>query len=184
VALREFRAAKGDASYFRAFRESKDPPAFMVLFEDSAALIGLLLAALGTYAAERFNEPVFDGLASIGIGLVLATVSVVLARETKGLLMGERADSALSRDICRLAGAQRGVHAVNGLITVQLGPRQIVVNLSIDFVDALRAAEVESAIEAIETTVRAAHPDIVAVFVKPQTGARFREAVRARGRQV
>ena len=81
--MREFRATKGDQGYFDAFRASKDPSTFTVLFEDSAALLGLLIAAAGIAAAQALHMPQLDGAASIGIGLVLAVSSLLLARETK-----------------------------------------------------------------------------------------------------
>ena len=86
VALREFRKAKGGLGYYEAVRRSKDPPTFIVLFEDSAALIGLLIAFVGIFAAERLNIPELDGIASIGIGVLLGLTALLLARESKGLL--------------------------------------------------------------------------------------------------
>lgn len=180
VSLRQFRAAKGALGYYEAFRRSKDPPAFMVLFEDSAALLGILIAGFGTFAASSLGRPVFDGVASILIGLVLGTVAVLLARESKSLLIGERADSRLGDAILRIAAEERGIESANGVLTVQLAPDQIVAALSIDFADSLRAHEVEAAVLAIEQKVRAAHPNVVALFVKPQAQSIFRESVRRR----
>lgn len=180
VSLRQFRAAKGGLGYYEAFRRSKDPPAFMVLFEDSAALLGILIAGFGTFAASSLGRPVLDGVASILIGLVLGTVAVLLARESKSLLIGERADSRLGDAILRIAAEERGIESANGVLTVQLAPDQIVAALSIDFADSLRAHEVEAAVLAIEQKVRAAHPNVVALFVKPQARSIFRESVRRR----
>lgn len=180
VSLRQFRAAKGELGYYQAFRRSKDPPAFMVLFEDSAALLGILIAAFGTFAASSLGQPVLDGVASILIGLVLGTVAVLLARESKSLLIGERADSRLGDAILRIAAEERGIESANGVLTVQLAPDQIVAALSVDFADNLRAHEVEAAVLAIEQKVRAAHPNVVALFVKPQAQRIFRESVRRR----
>ena len=126
VAFRQYRAAMGDMGFFEAFRKSKDPPTFMVLFEDSAALVGIVLAAAGTYASSSLGMPALDGWASIAIGVVLAVVAVLLAGESKSLLIGERADRELSDSILRVAGAQPSVARANGLITVQMAPDQIV----------------------------------------------------------
>jgi cation diffusion facilitator family transporter len=180
VALRQFRAAKGRLGYMEAFRLSKDPPSFMVLFEDSAALIGIALAALGTFASAGLGLPILDGVASILIGVVLAVTSVLLARESKSLLIGEQADRALNQSILSIAAAQPGVQGANGLITAQLAPDQIVAALSVDFDDRISAREVELAVTDLERKVRAAHPGVVALFVKPQAGSTFREAVRQR----
>lgn len=180
VSLRQFRAAKGDLGYYAAFRRSKDPPSFMVLFEDSAALLGILVAGFGTFAAVSLSAPVVDGIASILIGLVLACTAILLARESKSLLIGERADRKLSDSILRIAGAESSVARANGVLTVQLAPDQILAALSLDFVDDIRAAEIEDTVSEIERKVRAAQLEVVALFVKPQTDKSFRQAVRQR----
>ena len=174
VSLRQFHAAKGELGYYEAFRRSKDPPSFMVLFEDSAALIGIVLAALGTFGATYLGRAALDGVASVLIGLVLAGVAMLLARESKSLLIGERADRSLGDSILRIAAAQPGIDGANGVLTMQLGPEQTVAAVSVDFDDAMRARDVECAVQAIEHAVRAAHPDVVALFVKPQKLATFR----------
>jgi cation diffusion facilitator family transporter len=107
--LKAFRAAKGSQGYFDAFRSSKDPTTFIVLLEDTAALLGLLIAAAGIAAAQAFNAPRFDGVASIGIALVLLVSSLLLARETKALLIGKTAHALLRTAILRSAGEEAGV---------------------------------------------------------------------------
>lgn len=177
LSLRQFNHARGSLGIFEAFRRSKDPPAFMVLFEDSAALIGILIAAVGTYASVTLEAPVYDGVASVAIGLVLAATAALLARESKSLLIGERADRALSDSIMRIAGQQKSVARANGLFTVQLAPDQVVAALSLEFADELRAPEIENAVMDIEARVRTAHPEVVSVFVKPQTARTYRNAI-------
>lgn len=178
VSLRQYLAAKGDLGFFEAFRRSKDPTSFMVLFEDSAALVGIVLAAAGTYASDSLGIPILDGAASVAIGLVLAVVAVLLARESKSLLIGERADHALSDSILRLAGEVPSVARANGLITVQLAPDQVLVALSLEFADNLCTPAIEQAVTEIEKRVKAAHPEVVTLFVKPQTERTYQEAVR------
>src|SRR5713101_4994643 len=117
VAYREFRVAKGDDSIIEAARRSKDPTTFMVLFEDSAAVVGLLIALAGTAAAEALDLPVLDGVASIAIGVLLGLVAAFLARESKGLLIGEPAQSEVVGHICSIARAHPGVERSNGLFT-------------------------------------------------------------------
>ena len=177
VSLRAFREAKGDLGYFEAFRRSKDPPSFMVLFEDSAALIGIALAAVGTFASSGLGLPVMDGVASILIGVVLAATSILLARESKSLLIGERADRGLADAIMRIAWAEPGVESANGVITTQMAPDQIVAALSVDFADAMSARDVENVIVDIERKVRAERPDVVTLFVKPQSRDAYEAAV-------
>jgi cation diffusion facilitator family transporter len=180
VSLRQFRAAKGSLGYYEAFRRSKDPPSFMVLFEDTAALIGIVVAAMGVFVSSTLAGPVWDGVASIVIGLVLAATAVLLARESKSLLLGERADPALSSSILALAAAEGSVFRANGVMTVQLAPDQVFAALSLDFEDDMSARAVEDAIVDIERKVRATHPEVVALFIKPQTGRTFRDTVRER----
>jgi len=169
VSLREFRARKGAMGYVQAFRESKDPSLFTVLLEDSAALIGLCIALLGLLAAQWLQMPELDGVASIGIAAVLACSAFVLARETKGLLIGEPAARPLSDALRRIAGADPDVRAVNGVLSVQMGPEQVVAALSAEFEDQRSTAQIEACIERIERAARAEHPELQSLFVKPQT---------------
>lgn len=180
VAWRGFAKVRGEVRFWTAFRQSKDPPSFMVLFEDTAALIGILIAAAGIFAAQWFEQPIFDGIASILIGLVLAVVAILLAIESKSLLIGERATPALVQAICRLAEEQPGVLQANSALTAQLAPDQAVVALSIVFEPDMRTADIEACVAKIESRVREAHPNVVALFVKPQTVLQFEASRRAR----
>jgi cation diffusion facilitator family transporter len=176
VAMKEFRSAKGNRGYFEAVRQSKDPTMFMVLFEDTAALIGLTIALAGIAASEALERPVLDGAASIGIGILLGVVAIFLAREAKGLLIGEPAALEVVSSICKTARAQPGVERSNGLFTVHLGPDQIIAAISVDFRDTLSAADVEAAVAAIEERVRGLHPEVVLLLIKPQSTAAFERA--------
>lgn len=174
VALREFRARKGRLGYFEAFRLSKDPSTFTVLLEDSAALLGLLVALAGLVGAQLFDQPLLDGVASIGIAGVLAVSAMLLARETKGLLIGEIAHPAVSEAILAIAAADDGVRCANGVLTVQMGPNQVVAALSAEFEDALTTPQIEACINRIEKQAKVAHPEIISLFVKPQTAEVWR----------
>jgi cation diffusion facilitator family transporter len=178
AALREFQAAKGDAGYLEAILVSKDPTTFTVLLEDSAALLGLAIAFVGIVAAEVFALPELDGAASIVIGIVLGLTAMLLARETKGLLIGEAADPAVERSILELAAADKGVERVNGALTVHMSPDQVVVNLSVEFHDDLSAEEMELAVERMERRISEAHPQVSAVFVRPQRSETYRRRRR------
>ena len=171
VAMREFRAAKGQFGYFAAFRRSKDPTTFTVLFEDSAALIGLFIALIGVILSQWLNMPVLDGLASVLIGVVLAVSAIMLARETKGLLIGETADAEVDAQIMKLVATDPDVEHVNGVITTQVGPHQVLVLLSAEFEDHLSTPQIEACVNRIEATVRQAMPDVVRLFIKPQSRA-------------
>lgn len=168
VALREFRRTKGNRDYLDAIHESKDPSVFTVLFEDSAALLGILVAFLGISGASFLSMPVLDGVASVGISVILAVAAILLARESKGLLMGEPAAPEMERLILQIARGDAAVEHANGVVTVHLGPRQVFVALSIDFRDDLTGHEVELCVERLERAITDKLPEVVSVFVKPQ----------------
>jgi cation diffusion facilitator family transporter len=169
VSVRQLKSAKGELGFYEAFRCSKDPPSFMVLFENTAALLGIAVAGLGTYASVALRLPALDGITSIVIGLILGATAILLARESKSLLIGEQADPHLSRSILAIAAAEPAVSRANGLLAVQLAPDQVVAALSLEFADDLQAPQIEEQVIALERKVRATHPEIVALFIKPQT---------------
>jgi cation diffusion facilitator family transporter len=176
VAYREFRRANPDRSLFSAIRRSKDPASFTVLMEDSAALVGLTFALAATVAAEATGRPEFDGYGSLAIGALLALTAIVLARETKALLIGEPADQPTSELILRLAREEAGVVTANGVLTTHLAPDQITALLSVEFEDGMRTPDIERAVTSMETRIRAAAPAIVLLYIKPQTAEGFARA--------
>jgi cation diffusion facilitator family transporter len=169
VGIRAFREAKRGQGWWEAFRRSKDPPAFIVVFEDSAAVLGLLTAAAGTTATIMSGDGRWDGFASLIIALILSGVAALLARESKALLIGERADPQLSDSIIKIAAKMAGVCSANSIATVQLAPNNVVAYLSLDFFDYLKAPDIESAVVELENKVRGAHPEVSALFIKPQS---------------
>lgn len=179
VALREFRKTKGNQSYIEAVRRSKDPSVFTVLFEDSAALIGLVIALVAVSCAHAFAMPELDGVGSIGISLVLATTAIFLARETKGLLMGEAASPEIQARVLAVVDADPDIHKANGVLSVHLGPDQIVIGLSAEFEDALTTPDIEDCVERIEKAVRESVPEVTGVFIKPQTAGTWNARSRA-----
>jgi divalent metal cation (Fe/Co/Zn/Cd) transporter len=144
LALRNFRGERRYSEIIDAIRDSKDPPSFMVLFEDSAALAGIVVAFAGIFLSVRLNLPVLDGVGSILIGLILAITAWLLAKETKSLLIGERADQAIVDSILRVAGQLDVVTHANGILTIHLAPREILVALSLEFADELRTPDIEA----------------------------------------
>ena len=169
MALREFRAQQGNRGFTDAIKHSKDPTVFVVLFEDTAALLGLMVAMIGLVLATQFNLPIFDGIASIVIGLILAFTAIWLARETKSLLIGEAADPELVADVRRRAAEISEVDNVNEVLTLHMGPDYILLTLSVDFADEVKAGELEQVIESLTQEVRAAHPEIKRVFVEAES---------------
>lgn len=171
IAVRAFDRGRGEQTWWQAIHRSKDPPGFIVLFEDSAALIGLVIAALGVWASTAFAEPRLDGFASVLIGCVLAGVAVLLAREAKELLIGEAADPVL---IARLRAVLEGhpqIEAVNHIRTIHTSPQAIFVAVSADFADDLRMGEAETLIEELERRMKALSPWITSIYIRPEKRA-------------
>ena len=162
-----FQRVRGDKALFAAVHASKDPPSFMVLFEDSAALVGLVIAAIATALSIELDEPWIDGLGSICIGAVLAVVAVLLARESKDLLIGERARPQLAESIRDMARREPGVVSVEGILTSQLSPDQVIANVGLEFEDDLRTPDIERVIAHLENELRKKHPELFRVFVRP-----------------
>jgi cation diffusion facilitator family transporter len=168
TAVREFRVTQGAYGWWQAVRRSKDPATFIVLFEDSAAMFGLIVAALGVFLAHWTGNPVWDGVASVVIGVALAFVAFMLARESKGLLIGERADPVLVDAIRAAFAAQPEVTAVQEVITIHIAPRKVFVAASVDFEDAVSVGDIERLIAKTEGNLRRDWPQIANVYVKPK----------------
>lgn len=166
VAMNEFRASKGSAGLIDAVTESKDPSTFTVLFEDTAAVLGLVVALAGTLAAQFFERPEMDGWASMAIGCILGVTAILLARESKGLLIGERARPALGKSLSVLAAEQDGVMSARTLMTVHLAPRQVIAALELQFAPDLPAHEAAARAERLECLLAARHPEIRSVFFR------------------
>ncbi|MEP7173795.1 MAG: cation diffusion facilitator family transporter [Aestuariivirga sp.] len=167
IALKNFQPSMKGRSYWEAIRRSKDPPTFIVLLEDTAALIGLIIAFAGTSLAAYFELAILDGIASIAIGLVLASVSVILARESKSLLMGEPASSAF---IAALRGAVEAESTIKRLIdiwTVHVGPSRIVATLRIELESGASAAGIVDSVQRLEERAKAAFDGDVVISLKP-----------------
>lgn len=128
-AHRAFSRMAGDAGWYRAIRRSKDPPKFIVFLEDSADVLGIVLAAGGLLLARATGNPLWDAAASILIGVLLAGIALTLAREAKHLLIGESAGADVEQRLRNLAEEEAGSHAVAGLFTIQLGPNAVLAGI-------------------------------------------------------
>ncbi|MBS0284266.1 MAG: cation diffusion facilitator family transporter [Proteobacteria bacterium] len=168
IAVREFDSERGGRRWWESIRRSKDPAGFIVLFEDSAALIGLLLAALGIWASHHYGDPRLDGIASIAIGLVLAGVAALLAREAKGLLIGESADAAIIDTVWRMLDERPEITAVNHVRTIHTSPDAVFVAISADFADDLPMGRAELLIEELEARMKAALPELTSIYIRPE----------------
>lgn len=170
-AYRDFRTAKGTLNWFQAIRRSKDPPSFIVLLENGAAIAGIAAAAIGLLLAQLTGNPLFDGAASIVIGIILGFTATILAYETKGLLIGEAADPLLVKQLRSLASEIPGVVGVGYVLTVHSSPDQITVMMNVDFDDDMRASEVERIVREVEEEAQRRWPQVRRLFVRPMNGA-------------
>ena len=170
-AFQDFRKAKGDLGWFQAVRQSKDPPAFIVLLENGAAMAGIIAAAVGLMLSQLTGDPFFDGAASVVIGVILGLTAMLLAYESKGLLIGEAADPVLVKNLRELACGQAGVVGVGHVLTVHSSPDQITVMMNVDFRDDMLAGEVEHIVCHIEEEARERWPAVRRLFVRPMQGA-------------
>jgi cation diffusion facilitator family transporter len=168
IALREFSLVKGNWSYVEAVQRGKDPSMFIVLFEDSAALLGLLVAFCGILVAQLSGIAWFDGAASVTIGLILAATATWLAYETKGLLIGESASPSIVNGVREILGGHETVQHVNEVLTLHMGPEFILLNVSVDFVDAATAEDVESTVTTLDDRIKRAYPSIKRIFIEAE----------------
>jgi cation diffusion facilitator family transporter len=166
IALRQFNYERGTRRLWRAVRATKDTSVLVVLFEDTAAMSGLIIAALGLTLSLVTGNTVWDGLASVAIGLVLAAVAAVLAIETKALLVGEAASRADRAAIRTAVLSLPDVEGIGRLLTMHLGPGSILVNIEVDLANRLSGTQVEAAIDEIEAAIRDVLPEVQEIFVE------------------
>ena len=167
-ALRKLWKQKGRTPFWQALRESTDPGLYTVIAEDSAAMTGLVIAFFGVLLTDITGNTVYDGIASILIGGVLATVALFLAYETRSLLVGE-SDPDISRAVQQLARAEPGVEKVDRPLTMVLGPDEVLVNVDIQFKRGLTANEIARTIERLEERLRKEHPEITRIGIEVRT---------------
>ncbi|MDP9991330.1 cation diffusion facilitator family transporter [Variovorax boronicumulans] len=175
IALKQFRAQAKGTPFWQALDRSKDPTTYTVLAEDSAALVGLLVAALGIYLGHALDMPVLDGVASVVIGVLLAGVAVLLIAQARGLLIGEGIRPETARAIRAIAMEQPSVEDVGHVLSMYIGADEALVIVDVNFKDDISTGEAGDAIAAIETEVRARFPTIRRIFIEateaPQAGA-------------
>lgn len=180
-ALRAFTRAKGKWGYFEAVHRGKDPSIFVVLFEDSAAMIGLAIAFLGILLSQLTGNTIFDGIASILIGGVLGATAAWLAYETKSLLIGESANKPVVEGIRKLVGGQPDVERVNEVLTMHMGPDFILLNLSVEFRDGATTDKLESRIAKITQQIKEAYPEVKRVFIEAEAAQGHAESGKSNG---
>lgn len=169
VAISAFNRERGERSYRQAIRASKDPTVLTVLLEDTAAMAGLLVAFVGIGLGHELDMPLLDGVASVAISAILAGTATVLAIETHGLLIGEAADPLLVAEIREILQRHPQVERINEILTLHQGPSDVLVNLSVDFVDGVDSSAVEDSVSQIERDIRSRYPEVRKIFVEAQS---------------
>jgi cation diffusion facilitator family transporter len=169
AAFRPFRKRAKGQGYWNAFRRSKDPTLFTLVLEDLADIVGLLLAFLGIYLGHRYAKPYLDGSASIGIGLVMAAVAALLARESKGLLIGEAAREPELAIIRAAAESDADVIAVRRPVTMYFGPDTMLVAMDVEFKPDLTTADIASAVDRLEASIQQAIPEVKHLYIEAES---------------
>jgi cation diffusion facilitator family transporter len=167
-AFKEFTKVKGKWGYLEAIQRAKDPSIFVVLFEDSAAMLGLLVAFIGIALTQYTGILMFDGLASILIGLILVGTAIWLAYETKGLLIGESANKSTIKSVREILQANADIEHVNEVLTMHMGPDFILANISVDFEDSKTATEIETTVAGIDKLIKQQFPQIKRIFIEAE----------------
>lgn len=178
IAYREFNIGRGNRSLIQAVRDSKDPTVFTVLFEDTAAMLGLAVAFIGIFFAHYLNIPALDGMASIAIGIILAVTAGLLAFETKGLLIGESAAPEMVADVKELIKDVKGVDRLNEIRSLHRGPNDVLLALSIDFENDMTVGTVEDEIYKLELAIKEQYPVVKRIFIEVQNKRHHAEEVR------
>jgi len=169
VAMRQFWKAKGNMGVWEFIRKAKDPSLYTVVFEDSAAMLGLIVAFVGVFLGNLIENLYFDGAASIIIGLILMAVAFILVVETKGLLLGEGMEAEGLASVRGIVEADNAVERAGDILTMYMGPHALLVNLEVVFKVSLQAEAIHEAIHRIERAIVAKHPDVTRVYIEVQS---------------
>lgn len=165
--LKEGKYVRG-RSLFNAIHSSKDPSVFVIIFEDTAAIMGLVIALAGVFLSTYFNNPVYDGIASLIIGIILATVAFLLAGESRSLLIGESAYKSLIDEISKIINDDPNVISSNPPMTMHFGPEEILLALEVEFWKA-EPGDIERDIEELERKIKDSYPEIKKIFIEARS---------------
>lgn len=167
IAMRKMLQKRKDGEgVFQTFRRSKDPSVFVVVAEDTAALLGIVAAFVGVFLAVRLEMPTLDGVASMVIGAILIAVASLLVYETRSLVMGEQADPDLARSIHEIAREEQCVKGIARLRTMQVGPRHVLLNMDLQFSPGISTGQLLAALDSVERRIRESHPEVQDIFLE------------------
>jgi cation diffusion facilitator family transporter len=181
VTCRKIIRSSSDHNLLRYLKRSRDGATMTVLFTSFASLAGIVIAAFGMFVSVRFSFPAADGVASLVIAMMMAATAILLANESRSLIIGASASPEIEQSVLAATAEVPEVRAENGMISVRIGPERMVVSISVAFAASLRTDEIERAVIAIEDRVRHHVPQVSLVLIKPQNVARFREVQAKRG---
>jgi cation diffusion facilitator family transporter len=167
TAMRSFNKERGKIPFWKAFRESRNPSVFITLLSDIGDLTGILIAFAGVYLSHRYNNPVYDGIASILIGIVLIIISVMLVMESKSLLMGEPINRRTMRQIIALVQTDTAVLKVKKHFSIYLSPEEIVLQMIIVFKKRLTADQITKSITRLNDEIKKEFPRVKQIFIEP-----------------
>ncbi len=167
-AVREFNKVRGKRGYIKAVRQAKDSPLFVVLFEDTAAMLGLMVAFVGIFLAQVTGNAMWDGMASVAIGVILGGTAVWLAIETKSLLIGESAEPEIVDNIKALADKYDEIRTINHVLTLHMGPEYILANISIDFKNDINVGALEGIIQTLSDEIKRENVLVKRVFIEAE----------------
>ncbi len=175
VAFKEFKKSQGKHTWYHAIAKAKDPALIVVLLEDSAAMAGLMIALLGVTISYFFHLPIVDAITSIAIGVILLLVSVWLALESKNLLIGESATPKLVRTIRKIINEEERIEGTQNILTMHMGPNEVLVNLHVDFKDDLVSQDLEDTISELEEKIKKEIPDVTWIYIAAKSFARKKQ---------
>ncbi|WP_347156689.1 cation diffusion facilitator family transporter [Pontibacter chitinilyticus] len=166
IAVKKFMESKGPGSFWQELHQSKDPTLFAVIYEDGAALSGLLIAFAGVFLGHYFQNPVFDGAASILIGVVLCFVAVLMVIESKNLLVGESAETGMVRGIQQLVNQDPDVHSLQQPLTMHMAPNEVLLALDVQFHTHLNGSNLPEVVNRLENNIRQQFPEVRRIFIE------------------
>lgn len=166
VAVRGFIKLEGKGQFYKKLRYSKDPSLFVVIFEDGAALVGLIIAGIGVFLSHYFQNPILDGAASILIGILLAIVAIILVKESRNLLTGESANKNQIQIIKKIVNENANVNETRPPLTMQLSPNEVLLALDIEFKNHLQGTELAETICNLEKEIKSQIPMIKQIYIE------------------
>ncbi|EFK34912.1 Ferrous-iron efflux pump FieF [Chryseobacterium gleum] len=168
IAIKAFNQTRNGMGWWDAIVKSKDPSSFLVVFEDGAAVAGLIIVMILMWFSHSMQIPELDGLASVIVGLLLVFVSFILARESRSLLMGEGIASETRDKITRLAEKDAAVVKVKNILSTYQSPEEVILMLIIDLEEHLDTEEITEAIQRIRTDIKNEFKFVRFVIIQPE----------------